>query len=111
MADWKLVSVLIRVESSFDGGSQAERFRFWDFMHAVPSPHEGVEVVEIQIDGFWETTHFNTVWGRSQFGGKGAWLKQKVSRHFSADTGDHKFAVRYRMSAEAAASHAPARSA
>lgn len=98
MADWIEKRTDILVESSYDPGAGAERYRFWDDGHAIPRPSEGVVRAQIRIESRWEDMFYNGVWGQAHDDYReGIWLKQKASRHFSAVTGRSLHLVRYQL--------------
>ena len=95
-ATWTQLDAQILVDCSFDNGAGKDRFRFWDSDCAIPTPSDGTIRAEIKIEGVWEKMFFNTSWGKRYHPDEeGAWLKQKVSNNFSAETGRHKYQVRY----------------
>jgi hypothetical protein len=99
MATWTERRAVILVHCSFDEGAGTDRYRFWDENCSIPHPSQGALRAEIKIDGTWERMFFNRNWGKRYDPDKeGAWLKQKVSTNFSADTGSHTYDVRFMLS-------------
>lgn len=99
MATWTQLRTQIQVDCSFDEGAGKDRYRFWDTDCAIPPPSKGTIRAQIRIDGTWEEMYFNTTWGkRYDTNEEGAWLKQKVSNNFSAETGRHSYEVRFMAS-------------
>lgn len=87
--------IMIRVDASFDTSGEVLTFRLWDLYNHLPKPPE-IQKVFILIDGKWEEMFFNRVWGKSRDPEKiGLWLKQKTSKSFSAETGEHEYLIRY----------------
>ena len=73
-------------------------YRIWEKDHCIPRPSEGVDSVEIKIDGEWQNMPFNKVWGKSFDSVKreGTWLKQKSATTFNPrGKSKMKFSIRF----------------
>jgi hypothetical protein len=85
----------MRVEISEDKQSGTEIYRIWDIDCQIPKPKD-VAKVEIKIDTNWEKMFFNKTWGDGYDSKhEGCWLKQKKSKYFKAQIGDHDYIVRF----------------
>jgi hypothetical protein len=98
---WNELDAAIVVDCSFVERSDTDGYRFWDADCTIPAPEDGVIHAQILINGQWQEMRFNRVWGkRYDPNDRGAWLRQKVSKSFSAQPGRHRYKVRYKLRSE-----------